>query len=237
MADNWAPGQAGYTSPYAKDFNPDSSGFKISMRKKQGFNWDYGSYGIMDNGGVTSQDQWGSGSTARSSGPGTNLGTGRVDIRNVGTPAEFDPSRNFKTLRNASYTTGRGFMKAAKGFGKMANGLMANNANRLNTKLANAQQAQQEAQEAQVQKQQASARKGSAAVRQQMDPMGRGKDPYDMLQYPTQQPPARPAYGPTDMDNTRSGLDQLQDQLNKTAAHNRRQGRPKTDPQTGEYNW
>jgi hypothetical protein len=154
MADNWAPGQAGYTSPYAKDFNPDSSGFKISMRKKQCFNWDYGSYGIMDNGGVTSQDQWGSGSTARSSGPGTNLGTGRVDIRNVGTPAEFDPSRNFKTLRNASYTTGRGFMKAAKGFGKMANGLMANNANRLNTKLANAQQAQQEAQEAQVQKQQ-----------------------------------------------------------------------------------
>ena len=154
MADDWKPGQAAYTSPYAQDFNKTSTGFEISMRKKQGFNWDYGSYGIMDNGGATSQAQWGGGSTARSSGPGSNLGTGSVNIRNVGSPAEFDPSRNFRTLRNASYTTGRGFMKAGKGLGKMANGLMSNNANRLNTKMASAQQAQQQTQQQNQQNQQ-----------------------------------------------------------------------------------
>lgn len=233
MAD-WAPGQPQYTSPYAQDFNPKTTGFNIAMRSKQGFNWDYGRYGIMDNGGATAQEQWGSGSTTRSSGNGTNFGTGEVRIRNVGSPAEFDPSRNFRTLQNASYTAGRGFMKAAKGVGKMTNSLMSNNANRLNTKLANAQQAQQNY--AQNVKQPA-ARMGAAAVRQQLDPMGRGQTPYDMLQSPGPAAPARPAAGPTDMDNTRSGLDQLQDQLNKTAAHNRRKGRPKVDPQTGEYNW
>jgi hypothetical protein len=236
MAD-WTPGQPGYKSPYDQDFNPKTTGFQISMRQKQGFNWDYGRYGIMDNGGKTSQEMWGGGSSTNSGGNNTNFGSGKVRINNVGSPAEFNPARNFKTLQNASYNMGRGFMKVGKGLGRMTTGLMSNNANRLNTKLANAQQAQQQAQEAQAQAQQTSSRKGSSAVRQQMDPMGRGKDPYDMLQYPTQQPPAKPAYGPTDMDKTRSGLDQLQDQLNKTAAHNRRNGRPKTDPQTGEYNW